>query len=78
MRQISASDKWKHRRMYDKFLLKGRRAVLKAFDTYEETESCRISLGRIRQRRNEKFFITQKNFTITISDKKETLYDESC
>lgn len=76
MRQISTSDKWKHRKLYDKFILKGRQAILKAFDSYEETESCRISLGRIRQRRNEKFFITQKNFTITISDKKETLYNE--
>lgn len=77
MRQITASDKWRHRKLYDLFVAKNRKAIMKNFSSYEEMESCRISLGRIRQRRNEKFFITQKNFTITISDKKETLYDES-
>lgn len=76
MRQISANEKWRHRKLYDLFILKNRKAIMKTFERYEDVESCRISLSRIRQRRNETFFITQKNMTITISDKKETLYDE--
>jgi hypothetical protein len=71
MRILKPAMNWKHRKLYDKFIEKGRKSITKNFEDIFSRDSCRVSLVRLKSRRNEVFLIHQKGLSITITDKKE-------
>ena len=77
MRQLKTSDSWKHRKMYETFIFRRRKPVMKVFDNSFARDACRVSLVRIKKRREETFHIIQKGLSITISDERRSLYEDS-
>lgn len=71
------STAWKHRRMYDKFIENKRKDLTKVFENKFDRDSCRVSLVRIKKRHNEIFNIIQRGLSITISDERRSLYEDS-